>query len=132
MRRGGDLPRPREARMEVVKQEYKLSDAVNLFVQQTNIKISLWGIYVAATFAAAGFSISSVLSYRLGAFVMLGFWTFTLAHFYLLFKNALILISLKEEIKQVMQESLDKYPLLFGDSLTSLVNMAGSPWIIIC
>src|SRR3954447_301215 len=31
-----------------------------------------------------------------------------------------------------IQKSLDKYPLLFEDSLTSLVNMAGSPWIIIC
>lgn len=118
--------------MDQVKYEYKLSDAVNLFMQQTTVKLNLWAMYVASTFAAAGFSISSSITYKVGFLVLIGYWTFTLAHFYLLIRNAVILNNLKQEIKSFIVNIPRENALSFKYSLISLTNMASSPWIIVC
>jgi hypothetical protein len=60
--------------------EFDLSHAVSTFATHSGRQSSLWGLYVAATFAAVGFGAKEQLSVRAATLLTLGFLAFTLAH----------------------------------------------------
>lgn len=88
---------------------YRLSDAVALFMQQTAIMTTLWTVYVAATFAGAGFGISSpALDWRVAAAVTIGFWLFTLGHLALLRQTLRVLQVVRGEIAEAVARADDR------------------------
>jgi hypothetical protein len=60
--------------------EFDLSHAVSTFATHSGRQSSLWGLYIAATFAAAGFGAKEQLTVRAATFVTLGFLAFAMAH----------------------------------------------------
>jgi hypothetical protein len=80
--------------------EFDLSDAVASFSQHTSSIGTLWGIYVAATFAAAGFGISLGDSFTplIAVFLGIGFLSFAWGHWHLLRQHLAIQDALREDI----------------------------------
>ena len=81
-------------------QDFDLSDAVENFTHHSSSIGTLWGIYVAATFAGAGFGISleENFTYPLAAFLSIGFLAFTIGHWHLLRQHIDIQADLRADI----------------------------------
>ena len=69
--------------------EFVLSNAVVSLAQFTSAIGSLWGLFVAATFAAAGFGISmdNRFTAPMALFLTFGYLAFALGHFYFIMHN---------------------------------------------
>lgn len=64
---------------------YDLAEAVELFSHQTNVVNTLWGVFAAATFTAAGFGTTlSPTNFGARVAISVGFWAFALGHLRLL------------------------------------------------
>ena len=98
--------------------EFGLSDAVSSFSHQSSVTATLWGIYVAATFAAAGFgfSLEDNFTYPLAAFLSVGFLSFTIGHLHLLMHSIRIQSHLRDEILAYLNEA----PTAFAGSIRSI------------
>ena len=109
---------------------YKLSDAVTLFVNQTTVINSLWGIYVAATFAAAGFGATSNAHVVARAAITFGFWAFTLGHLRLI-TDALVTTKLLGSAitKTIDIAEQDSISVEFAELLKQVAGKAKTPWI---
>jgi hypothetical protein len=60
--------------------EFDLSHAVSTFATHSGRLSSLWGLYIAATFAGAGFGAKEQFAMRPAALLTLGFLAFAMAH----------------------------------------------------
>jgi hypothetical protein len=111
--------------------EYGLSDAVNLFSQQVAIVTSLWTVYVAATFATAGFAISSDKppNIYILIFVSVGFWLFAIGHLQLLRQSLHIIESLGHDLKALLANLKNDPSFRFESSIQQLIETANPPWI---
>jgi hypothetical protein len=113
---------------------YKLSDAVTLFSQTTSSINTLWAVYVAATFAAAGFGASStplnaIAPVWAAAAVTLGFWAFALGHLVLLMQALSVTRVLGTAICDVLAATPAAVELALKPVLERLVSTANPPWI---
>jgi hypothetical protein len=102
--------------------KYELSDAVSLFSQFTAIINNLWTVYVAATFTAAGFGISSSLHVSVSIAVTIGFWAFTLGHLHLLRQALAVSKTLGNEISSALASETDGVGTQFQASIRVLAN----------
>ena len=109
--------------------KFELSNAVTLFTQNnTNIN-SLWTVYVAATFALAGYGFSGPnIEIPTAIVVTAGFWAFALGHWKLLKQALVINGSLSVEISQALKTS-EEEDNQFPGSFRRLSDMANPPWI---
>jgi hypothetical protein len=107
--------------------KFELSNAVTLFTQQTTTINSLWTVYVAATFAAAGygFSASSLTVVQAGA-VTLGFSAFAFGNWQLLMQGLSITRVLGSEIKSAVSSDTGNQ---FKSSIKALAVTANPPWV---
>jgi hypothetical protein len=111
-----------------VMDKFELKDAVTLFTQQTTIINSLWTVYVAATFAAAGYGLSvSPLSPVVAAAVTAGFLMFAIGNWNLLRQALGINRQLEEDILEFMKSSANDRP--FRRSIKVLADTANPPRI---
>ncbi|KRR16750.1 hypothetical protein CQ14_14230 [Bradyrhizobium lablabi] len=108
--------------------KFELNHAVTLFTQQTTTINSLWTVYVAATFAAAGYGFTvSPLSPIIAAAVTLGFLAFAFGNWKLLKQGLQINRQLQEDITDFMQSAATGNP--FELSIKKLVSTANPPLI---
>ncbi|WP_057835056.1 hypothetical protein [Bradyrhizobium jicamae] len=108
--------------------KFELNHAVSLFTQQTTTINSLWTVYVAATFAAAGYGFSvSPLSPIIAGAVTLGFLVFTFGNWKLLKQGLQINRQLQKDITDFIQSAAESNP--FKLSIKKLVSTANPPWI---
>ena len=85
---------------------YELPKAVDLFTHQVTTANNLWTVFVAATFAAAGFGTSLGTDNLAGRVaITIGFWAFALGHLRLLLQALGILKSLGTAIASFVQTS---------------------------
>jgi hypothetical protein len=104
------------------------SVSVDLFSNQVNIVNNLWSVYVAATFAAAGFGTTlDAKSLAARVAITLGFWAFTLGHLHLLRQGLSILQSLSRAITNITQKAGNALSNEFADVLTVLAKTANRP-----
>jgi hypothetical protein len=117
----------------VPEKEYSLSNAVDLFSQQAAIVINLWTVYVVATFAAAGFALSSdgPLNIFIVIAVTVGFWLFAMGHLQLLKQSLLIMQDLEHDIKLVLKNLEGDSSFYFKLSIKKLIEAANPPRISI-
>ena len=108
--------------------KFELNHAVSLFTQQTTTINSLWTVYVAATFAAAGYGFTvSPLSPIIAAAVTLGFLAFAFGNWKLLKQGLQINRQLQKDITDFMQSASTGNP--FELSIKKLISTANPPWI---
>lgn len=107
--------------------EFKLPNAVSLFSQEKTTITSLWTVYVAATFAAAGYGFSAD---RLNVFtasaVTLGFSAFAFGNWKLLKQSLTINKDLQKTIRAAVACDQDKQ---FESSLKVLIDNANPIWV---
>ncbi len=100
--------------------------AVDLFVKQNSLINGLWGIYIAATFTAASFSVTKI---PLTPFALLavsaGFWAFALGHIVLI-KQAL---SINIKLKQSLLATINSNDSPYSGVVSHLANTANRPFI---
>ena len=110
------------------KTKFGLSDAVNLFTHQVATINTLWAVYVAATFAAAGYglSVDQGLDYRLAGTVAAGFLAFAIGNWVLLKQALTIARTLQQDIRAAL--AADKANP-FAASLHAVAATANAPWI---
>ena len=101
--------------------DFDLSDAVSNYTHQSSSIETLWGIFVAATFAGAGFGISlgDRFTYPLAAFLTVGFAAFALGHLALLRQH----IHTQSDLRADILDHLDKSkanPSPFENSIRSI------------
>ena len=115
-----------DSRVQVDK--FELNHAVSMFTQQTTTINSLWTVYVAATFAAAGYGFTaSPLSPTIAAAVTLGFLAFAFGNWKLLKQGLQINRQLKKDISDFMSTKPGCNP--FEPSIEKLISTANPPWI---
>ena len=102
--------------------EYKLSDAVTLYNQQVTLNYGLWTVYVAVTFALAGFGAEHVTK-TIAAILTPGFLAFTASNIYLIRRSLLLQATLKKDINTFFSIYGSGY---FKRSINRLVEPAGS------
>lgn len=108
--------------------KFELNHAVTLFTQQTTTINNLWTVYAAATFAAAGYGIStSALSPIVALAVTLGFVAFAIGHLSLLMQGLKISQQVKKNISSFMESAAKTHP--FKSSIEQLIATANPPWI---
>jgi hypothetical protein len=108
--------------------KFELNHAVGLFTQQTTTINSLWTVYVAATFAAAGYGFAaSPLSPNIAAAVTLGFLAFTFGNWKLLKQGLQINRQLQKDISDLLVSETRRNP--FETSIKKLISTANPPWI---
>ena len=80
--------------------DFGLADAVNLYNTKKSMINGLWAVYVAATFAASGFSFSGFGSTEIFAkvFLTIGFWAFAIGHLGLLWQSLGALDAIRNDI----------------------------------
>ena len=109
---------------------YELPKAVDLFSSQVNTANNLWTVYVAATFAAAGFGHNLDPQSLVGRLaITFGFWAFTLGHLHLLRQALSILQSLGASITKVIKAQFqpDTDANDFTDALQRLALSTNRP-----
>jgi hypothetical protein len=116
--------------------EFELADAVELYSEQATNITSLWTVYVVATFAAAGYSITIkdntiVPEPILIGAVTLGFWCFTLGHLSLLWQALSVNLKVAADIENFLA-SAPKEAFRFQPSLRSLSTTANPRWPSTC
>jgi hypothetical protein len=105
-----------------------LNHAVTLFTQQTTTINSLWTVYVAATFAAAGYGFTaSPLPPVIAAAVTVGFLAFAVGNWKLLRQGLRISRQLQKDISEFMTHAASDNA--FRTSIERLVATANPPWI---
>jgi hypothetical protein len=125
MESDGSTRRPEEA-LNAIK-PYGIADATALFSQQTSIMNGLWAVYVAATFAIAGFGISVAGMLPSTALaVTLGFRVFALGHLSLLRQTLRILSVIRSDISQAIEFNS---PKIFNETLNRVVRTNNPLWI---
>jgi hypothetical protein len=108
--------------------KFELNHAVTLFTQQTTTINSLWTVYVAATFAAAGYGISaSPLPPVIAAAVTVGFLAFAFGNWKLLRQGLRINRQLQKDISEFMTRTASDHA--FRPSVERLIAAANPPWI---
>jgi hypothetical protein len=127
----GDGRDVQEAAIMAPGMEYGLSDAVDLFSQQAAIVINLWTVYVVATFATAGFAVSSnkPLNTYILIFVTIGFWLFAIGHLQLLRQSLHVIENLRYDIKEILANLKNNPSFYFESSIQNLIETANPPWI---
>jgi hypothetical protein len=106
---------------------FKLSDAVTLFSQEAAAIVSLWTVYVAATFAAAGYGFTaSPFSVVQASALTLGFSAFAFGHWKLLRQALLISKALQGDILSALSSNPENQ---FKSSIQALARTANPPWI---
>ena len=109
--------------------KFDVGQAVQLFSENTSHINSLWGVYVVATFAAAGFGASSQgITIGAAILVTIGFWAFTLGHLRLLVQALNINHRLKADILGALVEGGDDAGR-FKASIEYLAKTANPPWV---
>jgi hypothetical protein len=110
------------------KAKFGLSDAVTLFTHQVATINTLWAVYVAATFAAAGYglSVAQGLAYRLAATVASGFLAFAIGNWVLLRQSLTIARTLQRDIRAALSADPENP---FASSLHAVAATANAPWI---
>jgi hypothetical protein len=107
--------------------EFKLPDSVNLFSQEKTAIANLWTVYVAATFAAAGYGFSAErLTLATATALTLGYSAFALGHWSLLEQSLTISSRLKGDIRSAIAGDSEKP---FKSSIEALVNRANPVWV---
>ena len=102
---------------------FDLSDAVASFSHHTSSIGTLWGIYVAATFAAAGFGISlgDRFTPLIAVFLCIGFLSFAWGHWHLLRQHMAIQDALRTDILADLARS-DSDTANFACSIEAICN----------
>ena len=108
--------------------EFNLSHAVSSLSTFTGSLNSLWGLYIAASFAAAGFGASKTANFppHMAALLTVAYLGFAAAHLHALLTNLKSQKAISEEIIDRLQaapEPLTDYPR----SLAATVRIALSP-----
>ncbi len=100
--------------------------AVDLFAKQNSLVNGLWGIYIAATFTAASFSVTTVSLSPLALLsVTAGFWAFALGHLVLI-RQAL---SINIKLKQSLRDTINSNDSPYTGVVSHLANTANPPWV---
>jgi hypothetical protein len=108
--------------------KFELNHAITLFTQQTTTINSLWTVYVAATFAAAGYGFSaSPLSPVIAAAVTVGFLAFAVGNWKLLRQGLRINRQLQKDISEFTAHTASDHA--FRPSVERLIATANPPWI---
>ena len=109
--------------------QFDISHAVQLFSDNTDTINNLWGIYVVATFAAAGFGASSKhISIGTAIVVTIGFWAFALGHLSLLTQALNLNLQLEMDISSALGSDPDGAGP-FKPTIQYLAGSADPPWI---
>ena len=112
--------------------KFDVVHGVQLFSENTGTINNLWGIYVVATFAAAGFGASSEsISIGTAIVVTVGFWAFALGHLRLLVQALNLNRRLAADIMGVLREGHADDAGPFKPSIQYLARTANPPWISI-
>ncbi|MGQ0446283.1 MAG: hypothetical protein ACT4O2_14455 [Beijerinckiaceae bacterium] len=106
--------------------EFKLPTAIPLFSQEKTTITSLWTVYVAATFAAAGYGFSGTLNCPTAIAVTVGFLAFASGHFVLLKQSVDLSLKIKGDVKNAIDADQEKQ---FKSSIKGLVDNANPPWV---
>jgi hypothetical protein len=104
----------------------EIKDAVDLFSKQTSTINGLWTVYVAATFAAGGFTaIAGGLGTKVGIATALtiAFGAFTFGHWRMLQPELEVRWILREEIGAALTDSMK-----FRKSIDALIHTASKPY----
>jgi hypothetical protein len=105
--------------------DFKLTDAVTLFSQEATAISSLWTVYVAATFAAAGYGFTATDSSVVQATALtLGFSAFAIGHWSLLNQALSISTTLRNEILSALSSDPKNQ---FKSSIEALAGTANPP-----
>jgi hypothetical protein len=108
--------------------KFELSHAVTLFTQQTTTINSLWTVYVAATFAAAGYGFSaSPLPPVIAAAVTVGFLALAFGNWKLSRQGLGINRQLQKDISEFLTRTASDHA--FKPSIERLIAAANPPWI---
>lgn len=111
--------------------KFDVVHAVQLFSENTGTINNLWGLYIVATFAAAGFGASSdSISIGAAIVVTVGFWAFALGHLQLLVQALNLNRRLKTDISVALLEGAEDAGR-FMPSIRYLISTANPPWISI-
>ncbi len=99
--------------------------AVDLFVKQNSLISGLWGIYIAATFTAASFSVTKIPLTPFALLALtLGFWAFALGHI-MLIQQAL---SINIELKKSLLATINSNDSPFSEFVRHLAKTANPPY----
>lgn len=106
--------------------EFEVSNAVTLFSQENTAINNLWQVYVVATFAAAGYGLSSKdLSWQAAAAVTCGFLVFTAGNLSLILQAIRINRSLKADLLNAYPAANATNPARpYEESIRCLANTA--------
>jgi hypothetical protein len=106
--------------------KFELNHAVTLFTQQTTTINSLWTVYVAATFAAAGYGFTaSPLQPKIALAVTIGFLAFAFGNWKLLKQGLTINQQLQKDISEFLASQEDVvHKIGLADIILALVNLA--------
>jgi hypothetical protein len=106
---------------------FEVSHGVTLFTQHTNTINSLWTVYVAATFAAAGYGFSSGgLSPITASAITFGFIAFALGNWSLLKQALRINLTLRTDLIDAMSVDSDTK---FKPTICCLAETANPFWV---
>ena len=109
--------------------KFDVVHAVQLFSENTGTINNLWGIYVVATFAAAGFGASSEsISIWTAIVVTVGFWAFALGHLSLLTQALTLNRHLAADIMGALREGNADDAGKFKSAIQYLASTANPPW----
>ena len=116
--------------------KFELNHAVTLFTQETTTINSLWTVYVAATFAAAGYGFSySPLQSQIALAVTIGFLAFAVGNWKLLKQGLTINQQLQKDISKFLACKASEDPFRpsienpFRLSIEKLIATANPTWI---
>lgn len=110
--------------------KFDLVHAVQLFSENMGTINNLWGVYVVATFAAAGFGASSEsISIGTAIVVTVGFWAFALGHLKLLTQALNLNLRLETDILSALREADAEDAGRFKSTIQYLASTANPPWV---
>lgn len=111
--------------------EFNLANAVSAFSTYSGTLASLWGLYIAATFAAAGFgaSMKEHFTTQTALLLTVAFLAFTLAHLGAVMSRLKALSTIRSEVLKRLEAApaeITDYPATVTAALTMALNPTAS------
>src|SRR3990170_8119316 len=109
--------------------EFELSNAVTSLGHYSSATGTLWGVFAAATFTAAGFGISmgDRFDREIALFLTIGFGAFAIGHLYFIHHHVSVQRRISSEILEYLKNTTPA-PTPFMDSIRAICAPENKVW----